>query len=88
MLWARLGCAVLVLDQLVKQIVLRLLDQADGHQIVVIPGLFNLVEVWNAGVSFGMLGGAGLPPWVLTVVSLVSEPVSSSMPASIVVTPV
>jgi signal peptidase II len=62
---------VLVLDQLVKQLVLRLLEQADGHQIVVIPSLFNLVEVWNAGVSFGMLGGAGLPPWVLTAVSLV-----------------
>lgn len=42
--------------------------------IEVIPGLFNLVMVWNPGISFGMLGvgGAGLlPPWVLSAVAVV-----------------
>lgn len=38
---------------------------------MVIFGLFNLVEVWNVGVSFGMLGGVGLLLWVLIVVLLV-----------------
>jgi signal peptidase II len=39
--------------------------------IEVIPGFFNLVMVWNRGISFGMLGGAGaLPPWVLSAVAV------------------
>lgn len=39
--------------------------------IEVIPGFFNLVMVWNKGISFGMLGGAGaLPPWVLSAVAV------------------
>jgi signal peptidase II len=39
--------------------------------IEVIPGFFNLVMVWNRGISFGMLGGAGaLPPWVLSAIAV------------------
>jgi len=39
--------------------------------IEVIPGFFNLVMVWNTGISFGMLGGAGaLPPWVLSAIAV------------------
>jgi signal peptidase II len=41
--------------------------------IEVIPGLFNLVMVWNKGISFGMLGrtGGGLPPWALSAIAVV-----------------
>ena len=39
--------------------------------IEVIPGFFNLVMVWNQGISFGMLGGAGaLPPWILSLIAV------------------
>jgi signal peptidase II len=39
--------------------------------IEVIPGFFNLVMVWNRGISFGMLGGGGaLPPWLLSAVAV------------------
>jgi signal peptidase II len=61
---------VLVLDQLSKQAVMLLLDGYGARRIVVVPDFFNLVEVWNTGVSFGMLGGFGLPPWSLMAISL------------------
>ncbi len=61
----------LVLDQLSKQVVLQILDENATRRIAVIPGFFNLVEVWNKGVSFGLLGNLGLPSWVLTALSLV-----------------
>ncbi len=32
-----------------------------------VTGFFNLVTVWNRGVSFGMLGGGALPPWLLAL---------------------
>ncbi len=51
-----LGGAVLVLDQASKAVVLRLF--AEGGSIAVTP-FFNLVLVWNPGVSFGMLAGLG-----------------------------
>ena len=39
--------------------------------VEVIPGFFNLVMVWNRGISFGMLGGAGaIPPWILSAVAV------------------
>ena len=39
--------------------------------VEVIPGFFNLVMVWNTGISFGMLGGGGmLPPWVLSAIAV------------------
>jgi len=60
----------IVLDQLSKQAVMILLDDFGSRRVVVLPDFFNLVEVWNTGVSFGMLGGFGLPPWVLTAISL------------------
>lgn len=32
-----------------------------------VAGFFNLVTVWNRGVSFGMLGGGALPSWLLAL---------------------
>ena len=56
--------AALVLDQLVKWWVLAVL-MAPPRPIVVAP-FFNLVLVFNRGVSFGMFGAApAWMPWIL-----------------------
>jgi signal peptidase II len=55
-------------DQLSKALIL---SSAVGHgtTITVLP-FFNLVLVWNKGVSFGLMNGAA-GPWALTGLSLV-----------------
>jgi signal peptidase II len=60
---------VAAVDQVSKHALKGIL--ADRPGIEVIPGFFDLVIVWNRGVSFGMLGGSGaLPPWVLSSVAV------------------
>ena len=60
---------VLVLDQILKLAVLDLLD--GGARAIVVTPFFNLVLVWNRGVSFGMLQGLGaILPWALAAVAL------------------
>ncbi len=44
-----------VLDQLTKWATLRFIPL--GHEIPVIPGLFNLVHVTNTGSAFGLMKG-------------------------------
>jgi signal peptidase II len=57
---------VVVLDQLTKWAVLSWLDQP-----VALTPFFNLVLVWNRGVSFGMLDSDGaLAPWLLSALAL------------------
>ncbi|MCB9989831.1 MAG: signal peptidase II [Rhodospirillales bacterium] len=61
------GLTILVLDQITKMLVLHFLA---GSGIALLP-FFNLVLVWNKGVSFGMFGGLGdIGPLVLTITSL------------------
>ena len=56
--------AVLVLDQISKWVALDHFNQAP-RMIEVLP-FFNLVLVWNKGISFGMFGDSGAwGPWVL-----------------------
>lgn len=43
------------LDQLTKAATLRFIPS--GHEIPIIPGLFNLVHVTNTGSAFGMMKG-------------------------------
>jgi signal peptidase II len=69
----RLGLTValvlLGLDQLTKWAALYLLDLA-ARPIAVTP-FFNLVMVWNRGVSFGMLDRLGaVAPWLLSGLAL------------------
>jgi len=69
----RLGLAialmVLVLDQLTKWLALDVLDL--GARPIVVTSFFNLVLVWNRGVSFGMLDGIGaITPWLLSGLAL------------------
>ena len=50
---------VVVLDQLTKWAILTWLERA-----ITLTPFFNLVVVWNRGVSFGMFDSAGgLGPW-------------------------
>ena len=69
----RLGLTValvlLGLDQLTKWVVLAVLD-LPARPIAVTP-FFNLVMVWNRGVSFGMLDTlGGVAPWLLSGLAL------------------
>ena len=69
----RLGLTValvlLGLDQLTKWTALHLLD-LPARPIAVTP-FFNLVMVWNRGVSFGMLDRLGaVAPWLLSGLAL------------------
>lgn len=70
----RLGLAVcagiIVLDQVTKWLFLDIVRSASGT--IEITGFFNLVMVWNRGVSFGMFASDGdLGRWILSVLSLV-----------------
>jgi signal peptidase II len=61
---ALLALGILALDQATKWAALRWLDL---YEPLVVTPFFNLVLVWNRGVSFGMLAGAGRHgPWLLT----------------------
>jgi signal peptidase II len=60
------AAAVVVLDQLTKWAILTWLDRA-----VALTPFFNLVVVWNRGVSFGMFDSDGaLAPWLLSGLAL------------------
>jgi signal peptidase II len=57
---------VVVLDQLTKWAILTWLERA-----IALTPFFNLVLVWNRGVSFGMFDSASrLGPWVLSGLAL------------------
>lgn len=59
--------AAILLDQASKQAALAYLSPTD--RIPVLP-IFDLTLAWNRGVSFGMFGGGGVPPWAFILVSL------------------
>ncbi len=61
------GLVILVLDQITKALVLKLISAP----VAVLP-FFNLVLVWNRGISFGMFSGASdYGPLILTVISII-----------------
>jgi signal peptidase II len=60
----------LIADQASKELLLRYLLKVGTLQPV-IDGFFQLVIVWNRGVSFGLLSGErALPPWTLSGVAI------------------
>ncbi|WP_368744732.1 signal peptidase II [Desertibaculum subflavum] len=62
---------VLVLDQASKFVLVDLMRANPGG--LEIAPFFNLVQVWNRGVSFGMLGGEWFGDnqrWILVVLSI------------------
>ena len=61
--------AVLVLDQATKWLALR---ELLGRGAIEVTSFFNLVLVWNTGVSFGFMQGRGeLGRWLLIGVAVV-----------------
>ena len=64
---AILFAAIVLLDQFTKWLILNFLPRPG----VVLTPFFNLVLVWNPGISFGMLsGGQELGRWGLVAVTL------------------
>jgi signal peptidase II len=65
-----LVAGTLIADQASKELLLRYLLKVGSLQPV-IDGFFQLVIVWNRGVSFGLLSGErALPPWALSGVAI------------------
>ncbi len=58
-----IAAAVAAVDQLVKWWLIGWLADPPGF-VEVLP-FFNLVMVWNRGVSFGLLGDADLAPYLM-----------------------
>ena len=71
--WVRFGLAVaaaiLVADQISKWVILEHVMRPP--RIIEVTGFFNLVMVWNPGVSFGMFGDGGeVGRWLLSALAL------------------
>lgn len=66
-LGAAIACTVLVLDQITKWLILAVVMNPP-RTIGVLP-FFDIVLVWNRGVSFGMFGNGVVPPWGLVLLS-------------------
>ncbi len=62
------AAAVVIADRMVKWWAIGAL--ADTPYGVEILPFFNMLLVWNRGISFGMFGGGTLPPWLLAAVAL------------------
>ncbi|MEZ5935539.1 MAG: signal peptidase II [Alphaproteobacteria bacterium] len=61
---------VIVLDQITKWIALT--GVGFGADPIAVTSFFNLVLVWNRGVSFGMFNEAGAAgPWILSGLAIV-----------------
>ena len=62
-----IALAILVVDQITKHFALTSLDPYQAREVT---SFFNLVLVWNRGVSFGMLNSLGdHGPWLLTLLA-------------------
>ena len=65
-----LSLPLYALDQLTKQLVLRLISPYDGR--VVVPDFFSLVNVPNTGAAFGSFRGHNALFIVISIVALVA----------------
>lgn len=62
------AAAVVLADQIIKWWAIGVLGgEPYGIEIL---SFFNLVLVWNKGISFGIFGGGSLPPWLLAAIAL------------------
>lgn len=64
-----LSAIIILLHQLAQTWVYQLIEAHGGH-ITVLP-FFNLVEVWNRGVSFGMFNNLVYGQWLLSALAIV-----------------
>ena len=60
---------LIVIDQVVKHWMLALLF--DPPRVLEVTGFFNLVPVWNSGISFGLFGNSSASRWILVGLALV-----------------
>ena len=69
--WRYLFFSVLVilLHQLAQTWVYSLIEARGGH-IAILP-FFNLVEVWNKGISFGMFNRLAYGQWLLSGMAMI-----------------
>ncbi len=70
-----IGLVVLLFDQLTKWGIL--LDVMDPPRVIPVTGFFNLVLVWNYGVSFGMFNTGS--PWNAVILTAVAVIVAGSL---------
>ena len=67
--WAVFLIVVLIIvDQVTKRVMLALVF--DPPRTIEVTGFFNLVPVWNSGVSFGLLGNSETSRWILVGLAL------------------
>ncbi len=64
-----LSMLVILLHQLAQTWVYDLIE-AHGGQITILP-FFNLVEVWNKGISFGMFNDLSYGQWLLSGMAMI-----------------
>lgn len=65
-----LSAITLILDQLSKWVILA--HVMDPPRVIEVTGFFNLVMVWNQGVSFGLFSNESpYGPWILSGVAVV-----------------
>ncbi|MDE0779736.1 MAG: signal peptidase II [Alphaproteobacteria bacterium] len=60
--------ALIVVDQSVKHLILSMVF--DPPRIIEVSSFFNLVPVWNSGVSFGLFGDSESSRWILVGLAL------------------
>lgn len=60
-----LGLSVLLLDRLVKIALVNRFVVENGQWPVEVTSFFNLVMVWNRGISFGLFQGEETARWLL-----------------------
>lgn len=60
--------ALIVVDQSVKHLMLSMVF--DPPRIIEVSSFFNLVPVWNSGVSFGLFGDSESSRWILVGLAL------------------
>ena len=64
-----LAAAIFIADQLSKWVVLEYV--MNPPQVIEVTGFFNLVMVWNRGVSFGLLSNdSPYGPWLLSALAV------------------
>ena len=67
--WTIIFIGVLIfMDQAVKQLMLSIVF--DPPRIIEVTGFFNLVPVWNSGVSFGLFGNSDASRWIFIGLAL------------------
>ena len=66
------GGIVLILDHFTKWLIRDVV--LDGARYIEITGFFNLVEVWNRGVSFGLFASSS--PWTPVLLSALAIGIS------------